>query len=97
MHLTIQDTLIIRQDHNNATFSWAYPQRILFSNPNIYHILVTPSVSKYKMFWTICFPSVSRHVLVQDSNEPCIKICLDTDGKQTVQNILYFDTEGVYV
>jgi hypothetical protein len=60
-----------------------------------FSIIYTPSVPKYKMF-LICEANISKHVLV------CIfewtyalKKYLDTFASQS-QNILYFETEGVY-
>ena len=47
------------------------------------------------MFKHLFFPSVSRHVLVQGSNESYTKTCLDTEGKKKCLNILYLGTEGV--
>ena len=55
----------------------------------------TPSVPKYKMFKHLFFPSVSRHVLVQGSNESYTKTYLDTEEKKKCLNILYLGTERV--
>ena len=47
------------------------------------------------MFKHLFFPSVSRHVLVQGSNESYTKTCLHTEGKKKCLNILYLGMEGV--